>query len=99
MSRNNIHMACGGPSGMRGDCDMVVEINMTQAAFKAKIPFYISENKVVLTPGVGEKGFLPAEYIRTIVQVHESKFIHQKPIEYICVYDLECNCSANKKDL
>ncbi len=60
-----IDMAIGMPgkkgviSGMRGSCEVVIEINMVKAIRQGKIPFFISENQVILTPGVGEKGYLP----------------------------------------
>jgi RNA:NAD 2'-phosphotransferase (TPT1/KptA family) len=67
---NNIDMAIGMPgkkgviSGMRGSCEVVVEINIVKAIKEGHIPFFISENQVILSPGVGEKGFLPSKYFR-----------------------------------
>lgn len=48
-------------SGMRESCEVVVEINMVKAIYEGKIPFYISENFVVLTPG-DEQGSLKTKY-------------------------------------
>jgi 2'-phosphotransferase len=51
-------MAIGMPgkkgviSGMRGSCEVVVEINIVKAIKEGKIPFSISENNVILSPGV-----------------------------------------------
>jgi 2'-phosphotransferase len=48
MARNHIHMAIGMPgkkgviSGMRGSCEVVVEVNIAKAMLQGKIPFYIS---------------------------------------------------------
>ena len=50
---------------MRNSCDTVVEINLIKAV-KANIPFFVSTNDVVLTPGLGDKGFLPPEYFRSV---------------------------------
>jgi RNA:NAD 2'-phosphotransferase (TPT1/KptA family) len=58
-------MAIGMPnkngviSGMRGSCEVVVDINMVKAIKEGQVPFFISQNQVILTPGVGEQGFLP----------------------------------------
>ena len=66
----NIDMAIGLPgkngviSGMRGSCEVVVEINLVKAMREGHLPFFISENKVVLTPGIGDKGYLPPKYFR-----------------------------------
>jgi 2'-phosphotransferase len=51
-------------SGMRGSCEVVVEINLVKAMREGHLPFFISENKVVLTPGIGDKGYLPPKYFR-----------------------------------
>jgi len=57
MARNHIHMAIGWPgeviSGMRGSVEVVVEVNMVKAMLgKHKLPFFMSNNKVVLCEGV-----------------------------------------------
>lgn len=54
MTRLHIHFAPGHPkengviSGMRGSCDLIIEIDM-EAAMKDGIKFYISSNNVILT--------------------------------------------------
>jgi 2'-phosphotransferase len=40
-------------SGMRSSCEVVVEVNINKAAISGKIPIFISENSVILTPGAG----------------------------------------------
>lgn len=61
----NIDFAIGMPgkkgviSGMRGSCEVVIEINMPRAMYDSNIPFYISENHVLLSPGLGSNGALP----------------------------------------
>jgi hypothetical protein len=54
----------------------VVEVNINKAA-SAGIPIFISENNVVLTPGVGEKGLLSPEFFRSVYQLKSGKYIHQ----------------------
>lgn len=101
MARTNIHMGIGLPgkdgciSGMRSSCEVVVEVNVNKAAYSG-IPLFISENTVVLTPGFGEKGFLPPDLFRSVYQLNSGKYFYQQPIKYLCVYDLEANCT--KKD-
>lgn len=36
---------------------------MVKAVY-AGVPFFVSKNDVVLTPGLGDKGYLPPEYFR-----------------------------------
>lgn len=71
MTRNHIHFAPGLPkeegviSGMRGSCDVIIEIDMEQA-IKDGIPFYISTNNVILTEGID--GLLPAKYFKRVTK-------------------------------
>jgi 2'-phosphotransferase len=76
-------------SGMRTSCEVVIEINMVKAIYEGNIPFFISENKVILTPG-NESGSLPPMYFRTMLDFKKKEFIHKAPFDYICVYDFEC---------
>jgi len=73
MNRNHIHMAVGLPtgaseviSGMRESCEVVIEIGANQAHYAGKIPFYLSANRVVLSPGLGREGTISREYFRSI---------------------------------
>jgi 2'-phosphotransferase len=56
MTRNHIHFAPGRPkeegviSGMRGTCDIIIQIDLA-AAIKDGIDFFISTNNVILTEG------------------------------------------------
>ena len=71
MSRQHIHMAVGLPgeneviSGMRNKCQVVIHINL-RLALEDGIPFYASENNVVLTPGIGPDGYLPSKYFEKV---------------------------------
>ncbi len=49
----------GVVSGMRGACDIVIQIDL-KAAMKDGIEFYISSNNVILTEG--KDGVLPPQY-------------------------------------
>jgi 2'-phosphotransferase len=65
MTRNHIHFAPDMPkeegvvSGMRGSCDIIIEIDMG-AAMKDGISFFLSSNNVILTEGVD--GVLGPQY-------------------------------------
>lgn len=67
MSRQHIHMAIGIPgdkqviSGMRSTSQVVISIDMTKAIHDG-IPFYMSSNGVILSPGP-----IPIEYFSSVV--------------------------------
>ncbi|KAJ1439812.1 phosphotransferase KptA/Tpt1, partial [Ochromonadaceae sp. CCMP2298] len=74
MKRNHIHMAVGLPgafgvlgeevvSGMRGNCDVLLFVDVANA-MQAGVRFFRSSNGVVLTKGVRDSGVLPAEFLR-----------------------------------
>ncbi len=71
MSRNHIHFAPGLPkeegviSGMRGSCDIIIQIDMA-AAMKDGINFYISSNNVILTEG--EDGVLAPRFFIKVMK-------------------------------
>lgn len=68
--RNEIHFACEEPaalggtrraiSGMRGDCDFVIWLDLRKA-IEDGLPFYISDNEVILSPG-DEDGAIHCSY-------------------------------------
>jgi RNA 2'-phosphotransferase, Tpt1 / KptA family len=97
-----LDMAIGMPgkkgviSGMRQSCEVVVEINIVKAV-KDGVPFFISENLVILSPGVSDEGFLPPKYFRQVLNLKANDFIYQAPFDYIVVYDFECQCEENTK--
>ena len=105
MGRNHIHFAIGLPdnsgviSGMRKSCEIVIEINMAKAMYgEHTIPFYISNNNVILSEGIAD-GSLPTQYLRSVLDFKTKRFIHEAPIEYICVYDFECTCAKEENVL
>lgn len=69
MKRTMIHCAAGLPeddqviSGMRSSCKVLIYIDVYRAV-KDGIPFFRSENEVLLTPGVGQTGMLPVAYFK-----------------------------------
>ena len=104
MARNHVHMAVGLPgdgviSGMRGSCEVVIEVNMVKAMNSdPPVPFWISQNKVILSEGLAD-GAIPAAYFRTVMDYRQGKFLHQAPIDFICVFDLKCTESRESKEI
>ena len=81
MSRNHMHLAIGLPgngviSGMRTSCEVVVEINMVKAIYgEHKIPFFMSENKVILTEGLAD-GSIPVDCLRMVFNFKTKEILH-----------------------
>ena len=71
MGRNHIHMAQGLPemegviSGMRANAEVVIQIDIDKAMGDS-IPFFVSANGVVLSPGVGDTGTIPSSYFMRV---------------------------------
>lgn len=61
---------------------------MVKAIYEGSIPFYISENHVVLCAG-NETGSLPTKYFRSVTDLDKKSLIYSAPFDYICVYDFE----------
>lgn len=80
MTRNHIHFAPGLPkeegviSGMRGSCDVIIQIDMA-AAIKDGIDFFISTNSVILTEGI--EGVLSPKYFLKVMKKDLSILYHQ----------------------
>lgn len=75
MGRNHIHFAPNLPqnstviSGMRRDAHLLFYIDLPKA-LAAGIPFWRSENEVILSEGDAEKGgLLEMEYVEKIVDI------------------------------
>lgn len=73
MARNHIHLiACqpgeegGVVSGMRGSADTIVTIDVA-GAMAAGVLFFRSSNGVILSPGMGDSGIIPAHFIGEVV--------------------------------
>lgn len=73
MGRAHIHFAITDDiikgnteqSGIRSNCQVLIHINMKQAMDDG-IEFYMSQNKVVLSPGVGDDGLLDKKYFSKV---------------------------------
>lgn len=96
MARNHVHMAPGMPgkgsviSGMRGSCDVVVDVNMVRAIWDGGLEFYLSSNEVILSEGI--EGLIPSKYFRSVWDLRKGEYLHSSPIKYLMVYDFECQC-------
>lgn len=81
MSRTNIHMARNIPgkdgviSGMRGSCQVVIDINIVKAFYEANLPFYISNNDVILSPGAADSGRIAPCYFRSVYDLKTGKYL------------------------
>lgn len=67
MTRNNIHFAMmrSTKAGIRKTSTVFIYIDIKRA-MEAGIPFYISDNGVVLSPGMGDTGCISPEYFKKI---------------------------------
>lgn len=72
MTRQHIHFAVGLPgengviSGMRSSCQVIIYLDI-QSAIKDGITFLKSDNDVILSPGIGDRGLIPPKYFSKIV--------------------------------
>ena len=73
MKRNNIHLiACmpseidGVMSGMRNSADTIITLDV-ESAMAAGIKFYRSSNGVILSPGLGDTGCIPPQFISEVL--------------------------------
>jgi hypothetical protein len=66
---------------MRFSCDVFIEIDIIRAIEK-NIPFFISENSVILSPGENEKGFLSLDYFRQ-VKSKNGQYLYKMKYDYI----------------
>jgi len=78
MSRNHIHFAVGEVganeviSGMRRSTEVMIYLDVAKA-LAAGIPLFLSANRVVLSPGVGEQGVIKPEYFLAVVRTSDKK--------------------------
>jgi 2'-phosphotransferase len=72
MGRNHIHLAAGYKedvlSGMRANCDLIIEIDL-KTAMHDGIAFFLSENNVILTKGIN--GILPTKYFKRVTDNYD----------------------------
>lgn len=82
MERAQIHFAVDDnfitgnqqQSGIRGNCQVLIYLDM-KAAMDDGIEFYMSENKVILSPGVGKEGIIETKYFKKMVDKKSGKTI------------------------
>lgn len=72
MGRNEIHFAKGElgtvASGIRVSCQVLIYVNLG-LCLEREIPFFESENGVLLSPGVGERGIISTGFFDKVVLV------------------------------
>ena len=61
-------------SGMRNSCDILIYVNGIKCA-QDRIPFFRSDNGVLLTSGLNKSGILPVEYFLKVVDVKSNRVI------------------------
>lgn len=74
MGRNHVHCSTGLPdderavvvSGMRRDAEVLVYVDVARSLADGAMAWWISDNGVVLTEGVGEEGLVPAKYFKEV---------------------------------
>jgi 2'-phosphotransferase len=81
MNRTHIHCASGLPnqdasviSGMRQSSQILIYIHASKCANDG-IPFFKSENGVLMTPGVDHQGILPVKYFSHVVEAATGKIL------------------------
>ncbi|KAJ4391593.1 tRNA 2'-phosphotransferase [Gnomoniopsis smithogilvyi] len=74
MGRNHVHCSTGLPedaagvvSGMRGDAELLVYVDVRKSLEEGAMSWWMSENGVVLTEGIGEEGLVPVKYFKEVV--------------------------------
>eukprot|EP00568_Trieres_chinensis_P004884 CAMPEP_0183291140 /NCGR_PEP_ID=MMETSP0160_2-20130417/658_1 /TAXON_ID=2839 ORGANISM="Odontella Sinensis, Strain Grunow 1884" /NCGR_SAMPLE_ID=MMETSP0160_2 /ASSEMBLY_ACC=CAM_ASM_000250 /LENGTH=279 /DNA_ID=CAMNT_0025451899 /DNA_START=17 /DNA_END=856 /DNA_ORIENTATION=- len=80
MKRNHIHFASGLPegdggviSGMRSTCQIYIYVNGARCA-EDGVPFYRSDNGVLLTPGASD-GMLPVQYFSRVIDARTKEIL------------------------
>lgn len=72
MGRQHVHFAKGLPgeggviSGMRKGSEVMVYLDLA-GAVRDSIPFFVSANGVVLSPGEGDTGVVPTKYFKDVI--------------------------------
>lgn len=80
--RNHVHFVPYEPgderviSGMRENCEVAIWINLADA-LKDNVPFYISANKVILSPGID--GVISAKYFQKAKDLSTGHILYPSP--------------------
>jgi 2'-phosphotransferase len=91
MTRNSIHFSIGYKeedhviSGMRQNCQVYVEINAIQS-FYNDLKFYVSKNKVVLSPG--NEGVIAPQFFKKVVD-NTGKTLYSQKYEIVIIIDIQ----------
>ncbi len=81
MTRQHVHFAQGLPgqdhvvSGMRSSSQIMIYLNLPRALADG-LPFFLSTNGVILSPGVGTTGTVPMEYFARVVDSFSGEQIY-----------------------
>lgn len=75
MGRTHVHCSMGLPedeeagvvSGMRGDAELLVYVDVRRSLEEGAMSWWVSENGVVLTEGAGEEGLVPVKFFKEVV--------------------------------
>ena len=76
--RNHVHFSAYEPgdnrviSGMRGSCEIAIYLDLP-AALAAGIPFFVSTNEVILTPGID--GVVPSKFIKEVRDLRSKQLL------------------------
>ena len=81
MARNHIHFATGLPgddfvvSGMRGSSQVIIEVDLKRA-LQDGIPFYVSKNGVVLSPGINK--VIEPKYFKNVIDKNKNNLLQDQ---------------------
>lgn len=81
---------------MRVSCDVYIEIDLIRA-IENNIPFFISSNSVILTPG-NNNGVLPFEFFRK-VKNKQNQILFAQEYDYLLYIDFATNQGESLKKL
>lgn len=81
-NRNHVHFAPFEPgdgrviSGMRTNCEVAIYVDLRRAIGDG-VPFFLSTNQVVLSPGL--RGAVPSRYIKGVKDVRRGEWLQGGP--------------------
>lgn len=79
MTRNHVHFAASDAradniSGFRGDCQVLIYLNVKKVLEEDRLKLYRSDNNVVLCSGL-EEGCIPCKYFEKVVERKSGKLL------------------------
>jgi len=70
-------------SGIRNDCNVLIFIDGKKCA-EDNIQFFRSDNGVILTPGLGDRGILPMHYFSEVIDIKsKNNLLHEEEEEVL----------------